>query len=252
MRCARSPCAPPFPQPNPPTHTPRPSGVVSHWPACANWSDEYLCQLAGDTEVTVALTPNGRADAITPLPGSACALSGHSSQTTSPGSGSPSAAGAEDAAAGQAVNGSRGAASWQGAGEAAAAECFALPHQVKMPLVSSASLLRAASLQRAASLLRAASLGTQPARHTTYYPRAPAAWVWLLSTCLLPANRATRPRRGRSWWHHGGAAVRGRCHSSPCAVTRAAPRPCPAPAARLSGAAALVKGQARPGQRRRR
>lgn len=113
--------------------------MVSHWPAYANWSDDYLCQVAGDTEVTVALTPNGRADAVTPLPSSdGCGLSGASSQATSPSSGSPTAAGAEAAAAGSARNGGSspdGMAAVDAKGFRKPAECFALPHQVKMPLV---------------------------------------------------------------------------------------------------------------------
>jgi len=96
--------------------------VVSHWPAYTNWNDEYLCSLAGDTEVTVALTPNGRADAVTPLPGSGGAgLSSNSSAATSPSSGSPTAVDADMAAA---------AAAEAAGGTGMPAECFALPHQV--------------------------------------------------------------------------------------------------------------------------
>ncbi|KAL4423232.1 hypothetical protein ABPG77_000024 [Micractinium sp. CCAP 211/92] len=124
------------------------TGVVSHWPAYANWNDEYLCQVAGDTEVTVALTPNGRADAVTPLPSSCGAgLGSASSEATSPGSGSPTAAAAEAAVSGLAGScsengGGRAAARGNGAGTAGHEECFALPHQVKMPLRDFLALLR--------------------------------------------------------------------------------------------------------------
>ncbi|KAL4434322.1 hypothetical protein ABPG75_000763 [Micractinium tetrahymenae] len=144
------------------------TSVVSHWPAYANWNDEYLCQLAGDTEVTVALTPNGRADAVTPLPGSGGAgLSGASSQATSPGSGSPAAAGAETAAAAPAAdgaengshgsNGSSSGASREGP-RSEERECFALPHQVKMPLRDFLALLRSSRQKPAGGSDSAAGL----------------------------------------------------------------------------------------------
>ena len=116
---------------------PCPAGVVSHWPAYTNWTDDYLCQLAGDTEVTVALTPNGRADAVTPLPGSGGAgLSGAGSATTSPdGGSSPTAAAA--AAPVAAANGDAGGSAGDESGK-----CFALPHQVKLPLKDFLTLLR--------------------------------------------------------------------------------------------------------------
>ena len=71
------------------------TGAISHWPALTSWSEEQLKQVEGSTLVTVALTPNGRADCPTPLPG----------------------------------NGDT--------------ECFALPHQQRMPLAEFLDLLRA-------------------------------------------------------------------------------------------------------------
>jgi len=38
-------------------------GGVSHWPAISKWKNEYLADKLGDKEVTVAVTPNGYADA---------------------------------------------------------------------------------------------------------------------------------------------------------------------------------------------
>ena len=43
------------------------AGAISHWPALQRWTEDYLRAAAGDALVTVALTPNGRADALTPL-----------------------------------------------------------------------------------------------------------------------------------------------------------------------------------------
>lgn len=110
---------------------PFPPGVVSHWPAFANWTDDYLCQLAGDTEVTVALTPNGRADAVTPLP---------------PNSGSCNGTGGSSGAAAEGRSGGGGGSSEGGEGEHSTAQraqrVFALPHQVKMPLKDFLLLLR--------------------------------------------------------------------------------------------------------------
>ena len=102
--------------------TTRATGVVSHWPAYSNWTDEYLCQLAGDTEVTVALTPNGRADAVTPLP---------------PPAGAVAPGGGGGAATGGGVAGGGGG----GGAHCPSSHCFALPHQVKMPLRDFLALL---------------------------------------------------------------------------------------------------------------
>lgn len=38
-------------------------GAVKHWPACTKWTSEYLRNRIGDKVVTVAVTPNGYADA---------------------------------------------------------------------------------------------------------------------------------------------------------------------------------------------
>ncbi|KAL4224639.1 JmjC domain-containing protein 7 [Mactra antiquata] len=41
------------------------NGALNHWPAMKKWKDNYLREKIGDTVVTVAVTPNGYADAIT-------------------------------------------------------------------------------------------------------------------------------------------------------------------------------------------
>lgn len=106
--------------------------MVSHWPAYANWSDDYLCQLAGDTEVTVALTPNGRADAVTPLP--------------------PNGSSGGGAANGAAPGGTANAPAANGEGAAQRpAHVFALPHQVKMPLKDFLALLRSSKQAKLAA-----------------------------------------------------------------------------------------------------
>lgn len=108
------------------------SGVVSHWPAFANWTDDYLCQLAGDTEVTVALTPNGRADAVTPLPPNSGSCNG--------------TGGSSSGAAAEGRSGGGGGSREGGEDEHSTAQqpqrVFALPHQVKMPLKDFLLLLR--------------------------------------------------------------------------------------------------------------
>ena len=87
------------------------AGITGHWPAHERWSDEYLLQQVGDVEVTVALTPNGRADAVTPLPGMGGGASGGS---------------------GDSAEQQQQQAQQQGEGEVAR-ECFALPAQRRMP-----------------------------------------------------------------------------------------------------------------------
>lgn len=42
-----------------------PTGAIEHWRALSLWDTEYLSQVVGDLEVTVDVTPNGRADAVT-------------------------------------------------------------------------------------------------------------------------------------------------------------------------------------------
>lgn len=39
-------------------------GAVSHWPAVSKWTNEYLQRMVGDKEVSIAVTPNGYADAV--------------------------------------------------------------------------------------------------------------------------------------------------------------------------------------------
>eukprot|EP00754_Rhynchopus_humris_P041576 Rhum_TRINITY_DN25134_c0_g1::Rhum_TRINITY_DN25134_c0_g1_i1::g.181326::m.181326/K19219/JMJD7; jumonji domain-containing protein 7 len=41
------------------------TGAIDEWPALQKWNLEYLKEAMGDDEVTVASTPNGRADAVT-------------------------------------------------------------------------------------------------------------------------------------------------------------------------------------------
>lgn len=57
------------------------SNAMWHWPALSLWpSDDYLCQALGSTEVSVHLTPNGRADSLVPHPtdpSSLCFASAH-------------------------------------------------------------------------------------------------------------------------------------------------------------------------------
>ena len=42
-------------------------GAVDHWPALRKWTPEYLKEAAGDVQVTVDFTPNGKGDAVTML-----------------------------------------------------------------------------------------------------------------------------------------------------------------------------------------
>jgi len=57
------------------------SNAIEHWPGLSLWSsDDYLCQALGSTEVSVHLTPNGRADSLVPHPrdpASLCFASAH-------------------------------------------------------------------------------------------------------------------------------------------------------------------------------
>lgn len=39
-------------------------GAVKHWPAIDKWSISYLRKIFGDEQISVAVTPNGYADAI--------------------------------------------------------------------------------------------------------------------------------------------------------------------------------------------
>lgn len=39
-------------------------GAIDDWPALKLWNNDYLKEKMGETEITVAVTPNGRADAI--------------------------------------------------------------------------------------------------------------------------------------------------------------------------------------------
>jgi len=45
------------------------AGAIGHWRALTQWTDERLLALIGGSAVSVAITPNGRADAVTPLGG---------------------------------------------------------------------------------------------------------------------------------------------------------------------------------------
>lgn len=56
--------------PHPPSFVPPvDKGAVAGWPALQKWrDDEYLAGALGDAQVTVALTPGGRADALEPAP----------------------------------------------------------------------------------------------------------------------------------------------------------------------------------------
>ncbi|GAB2267821.1 Lysine-specific demethylase jmj32 [Dionaea muscipula] len=58
------------------------SNALLHWPALALWpSDDYLCQALSTVEVSLHLTPNGRADSLVPHPtdptNSLCFASAH-------------------------------------------------------------------------------------------------------------------------------------------------------------------------------
>eukprot|EP01060_Flectonema_neradi_P013888 TRINITY_DN20611_c0_g1_i1.p1 TRINITY_DN20611_c0_g1~~TRINITY_DN20611_c0_g1_i1.p1 ORF type:complete len:327 (+),score=46.34 TRINITY_DN20611_c0_g1_i1:38-982(+) len=46
-------------------------GGMSGWAGVSKWTSPYLCDKMSDSEVTIALTPNGRADAITDIEGEA-------------------------------------------------------------------------------------------------------------------------------------------------------------------------------------
>ena len=41
------------------------AGAIDDWPAMKLWNAEYISEKAGDRHITVALSPNGRADAVT-------------------------------------------------------------------------------------------------------------------------------------------------------------------------------------------
>jgi hypothetical protein len=43
------------------------AGAIDHWRALTEWSTDRLVALVGGTEVSVAVTPTGRADAVTAL-----------------------------------------------------------------------------------------------------------------------------------------------------------------------------------------
>lgn len=144
--------------------------MVSHWPAFSNWTDEYLCQLAGDTEVTVALTPNGRADAVTPLPPNGSSAGG--------------GAGGGGAASGPAAQGNGSPGGNEG-GAARPPRVFALPHQVKMPLKEFLTLLRsskhaklAASGDSAAELAAAQRQDAPAASHPGVVPYLQVGGAW--------------------------------------------------------------------------
>lgn len=40
-------------------------GAIDHWPALTKWTHKYFRQVIGNLDVTVAITPNGYADAVT-------------------------------------------------------------------------------------------------------------------------------------------------------------------------------------------
>lgn len=110
--------------------------VVNHWPALTSWTNEYLCTVAGDAEVTVALTPNGRADAVTLLPGSRaedCPHGRGAGERSGPAAASGLSSGDSDL---------EGAEDPSLAPVAQCGDCFALPHQVKLPLRDFLALLR--------------------------------------------------------------------------------------------------------------
>lgn len=58
------------------------SDCISHWPALRKWSDAYLCSALGESLVTVAMTPNGLADALTPVGSSSCFALPHEEKMT--------------------------------------------------------------------------------------------------------------------------------------------------------------------------
>ncbi|KAI3438998.1 hypothetical protein D9Q98_001410 [Chlorella vulgaris] len=133
--------------------------AISHWPALVDekWTDAYLCSVAGDAEVTVALTPNGRADALAQLicsSSSSGRCSGYNSGGDSTGSSSSFA---------RTACFSNEMATGDGACSSAACsttgQCFALPHQVKMPLRNFLAFLHASKLQQAAEGHAAAGRG---------------------------------------------------------------------------------------------
>lgn len=82
--------------------------AIGHWPALTRWSDEHLSSTLGPSPLTVALTPNGLADAVV-----ACQESTHG------GVGDPATAPLHDAG-----------------------RCFALPHQTRMSMREFLTLLR--------------------------------------------------------------------------------------------------------------
>ncbi len=48
------------------------AGAMRSWPAMSLWGEAYLTRVAGGTEVTVDVTPNGRGDAVTRVGGWPC------------------------------------------------------------------------------------------------------------------------------------------------------------------------------------
>eukprot|EP00124_Ichthyophonus_hoferi_P003429 Ihof_evm2s296 gene=Ihof_evmTU2s296 len=45
------------------------TGGIDHWPAFSKWTDEYLTDTMKDKIMPIAVTPNGRADAVTDMNG---------------------------------------------------------------------------------------------------------------------------------------------------------------------------------------
>ena len=106
---------------------------MAHWPALTRWrDDEYLAAAGGESLVTVALTPNGRADAVTPLPAA----------PAPPPRSSP--AGSVDPAQESCAQPSGSGGGAAGTGELPLrGECFTLPHQERMTLRDFLHLLQA-------------------------------------------------------------------------------------------------------------
>eukprot|EP00955_Chlamydomonas_euryale_P004956 52853-Chlamydomonas_euryale.AAC.14 len=61
---------PPFfaaPHPIHPPAAPIPAGALEAWPSRTKWDERYLCEHAGELDVTVDVTPTGRGDAVTTI-----------------------------------------------------------------------------------------------------------------------------------------------------------------------------------------
>lgn len=131
----------------------RHAGALDDWPALALWRSEYLAQVTGGLQVSVAITPGGRADAIThvplpsqPLPSQQLPSDKHRHRRASPatsdcGGSRRGASGAVTAGSGQGGDGDNGGGDGYG-GAQQAQRWFLTPHTQRMSLAQFFALAR--------------------------------------------------------------------------------------------------------------